>query len=311
MEYRTLGKSDLQVSVIGLGCWAMGGEFWGGAEDADSVAAVRKALDVGMTFIDTADCYGWGRSERAVGEGIRGRRDEAVVATKCARTIDDQGNWGVDCSRSHIMEAVEVSLANLGTDRIDLYQLHTWDENTPLDETLRAMEDLVRAGKVRCIGCSNYSADQLREAIGLAHVVSMQPPYNMFSRRIEQDLLPLCVEQGVAAVVYGSLFKGMLSGKFTPDSTFNEGDKRSTMADFQGERFERNLACVDQLKAIAERRGKTVAQLALAWTARQPGVTVAIAGARRPEQVEDNAGAAGWSLTDDELGEIEGILAQR
>ena len=311
MEYRALGKSDLEVSVIGLGCWVMGGEFWGGADDGESAATVRKALDVGMNFIDTADCYGWGRSERAVGEGIRGRRDEAIVATKCARTIDDQGNWGLDCSRTHIMEAVEASLANLGTDRIDLYQLHTWDENTPLEETLRAMEDLVRAGKVRYIGCSNYSADQLREAIGVAQVVSMQPPYNMFSRRIEQDLLPLCVEQGVAAVVYGSLFKGMLSGKFTPDSTFNEGDKRSTMADFQGERFERNLACVDQLKAIAERRGKTVAQLALAWTARQPGVTVAIAGARRPEQVEDNAGAAGWSLTDDELGEIEGILAQR
>jgi len=311
MEYRTLGKSDLQVSVIGLGCWAMGGEFWGGAEDADSVAAVQKALDVGMTFIDTADCYGWGRSERAVGEGIRGRRDEAVVATKCARTIDDQDNWGVDCSRTHIMEAVEASLANLGTDRIDLYQLHTWDENTPLEETLRAMEDLVRAGKVRCIGCSNYNAEQLREAIGLAQVVSIQPPYNMFGRRVEKDLLPLCVEQNVGAVVYGTLFKGMLSGKFTPDSTFNEGDNRSKMADFQGERFEHNLACVDQLKAIAARRGKTVAQLALAWTAQQPGVTAAIAGARRPEQVEDNAGAAGWSLAGEELEQIEQILAQR
>jgi len=311
MDYRELGNSDLQVSVIGLGCWVMGGEFWGGADDAESVAAIRKALDVGMNFIDTADCYGWGRSEQVVGEGIKGRREEAIVATKVARTIDDDGNWGTDCSRRHIMEAVERSLSNLDTDCIDLYQLHTWDENTPLDETLRAMEDLVTVGKIRCIGCSNYTSDQLREAVGIANVVSIQPPYNMFRRKADEDIHPLCVDKNIGSVVYGSLFKGMLTGKFTADSAFAEDDMRAKNPEFQGEKCARNLACVEMLRAIADRYGKTVAQLSLRWTVQQPGVTVAIAGGRRPSQVEDNAGAAGWELSSADLKEIEAILAER
>lgn len=309
MEYRKLDGTAFEVSVIGMGCWAIGGLGWGEVDDAESEAAIKQALDLGVNFVDTAAVYGAGHSERVVGRAIKGGRDRVVVATKCGIL------WGVpgdvttltrNASKAMILRECDESLARLGVEAIDLYQIHWPDGQTPIAEMMEAMTALVAAGKIRAIGVSNFSVAQLEEARAHAPVASVQPPYSLLRRDIELELLPYCAAHGVGVLAYSPLQKGLLTGKHTAQARFSDDDVRTMWEkNFKGERFLDCLRFVEVLRELGARRGKTPAQMAINWVIHRPGVTLAICGAKRPAQVEDNAGAVGWRLTDDELAEIE------
>ncbi|MBI4551203.1 MAG: aldo/keto reductase [Candidatus Latescibacteria bacterium] len=307
MEYRPLGTSGLRVSVIGLGCWPIAGIGWTGVDEQQSLAALHKALDVGVNFIDTAYMYGKdGESERLVGRAIAGRRDEVVLATKCG--LHWKGDQLTrDSSRKRIMQQVEESLRRLNTDSIDLYQVHAYDPNVPVEETARALHDLLDQGKVRAIGVSNYEVPQMEAFARSAPLHSNQPPYNLLMREIERDLLPYCRRHTIAVLVYWPLYKGLLTGKYGRGHRFPDGDSRLKDRWFKGKPLKRTLDMLDHLRPIADECGKTLTQVILNWTISQPGVTLAICGATRPEHVVQNAGAAGWRLTDEQMRRIDEI----
>ncbi len=296
MEMRKLGSAGPEVSAVGFGAWAMGGRGWGAVDDDETVAAVQRSIELGSTFVDTAEVYGNGHSEELIGRALQGRRDEVFLATKVG---------GFDLSRAHIMEAIDNSLRRLRTDHVDLYQLHWPDDKTPVEESMAAMDDLVKAGKVRYVGVSNFDVPLLERCLSVRHVDSLQPVYSMLDRGIERDILPFCREHGIGTVVYSPMAKGLLTGKYSPDATFPAGDVRADDPLFQGERFRRNLELVERLRGIAQAHGVTVAQVALNWTLQHPAVTVAIAGAKRPAQVEENVGGQGWQFSADELRQIQ------
>jgi aryl-alcohol dehydrogenase-like predicted oxidoreductase len=304
MEYIELGKSGLRVSRICFGTWQFGGD-WGAVERDDAIAAVRSALDHGVTFFDTAQAYGFGESEALLAEALGDdiRRDDVVVATKGGlRAVGD----GVerDASPAFLRDGVEQSLKHLGVEAIDLYQVHWPDRETPFDETGAALQQLKDEGKIRHVGVSNFSPAEMDELSRAVEVETDQPPFNLFNRAIEADVLPYCREQDIGLLVYGPLSHGLLSGNFDP-SKLAEDDWRLGHEPFEGANLERNLEVVEQLKRFAEVRGHTLPQLAVAWVLAQPGVHVAIAGARRPAHVEGIVPAAEIELSDDELAEID------
>ncbi len=321
MEYRTLGNSGLKLSAIGFGCWAMGGG-WGQTDDIESIAAVRRALDFGINFFDTADIYGFGHSEKVLAEALGSRRKDVVVATKVGLAWDEHGCMFRSSTRHHIMMAVEASLKRLKTDYIDLYQVHWPDYHTPFEITMKAMDDLVKSGKVRYIGVSNFTAKQLKECMEIRPIHSLQPPYNILMRGAEKDLFPFCRKKGIGIVAYGPLAYGLLTGKFTKDTKFPQNDWRSgeLFPDpgdwqphinlFHGIQFRRNLKIVEKLKKISNRYAKTVGQLAISWVLSNPAITSAIVGAKRPSQLEENIGSAYLKLTKKDLSEIDEILAK-
>jgi len=319
VEYRQLGKSDLKISSIGLGCWAIGGWWWGGTDVADSIAAIQKALDVGINFIDTAPAYGWGLSEEIVGRALEGCRDRAVVATKCGLVWDrecgqfhfeSEGKRVYRCGRKElILRDVETSLQRLRTDRIDLFQVHWPDPTTPFEETMEALTTLLDQGKIRAIGVSNFTVEMHLQCLKRGPVHSSQPRYNMLDRKIEKDVLPFCRKRKIGVVAYSPIEQGILTGKVTLDRRLAPGDYRATRPWFQENNRRRALAFLDRIRPIADGHGKSLAQLAIAWVVAQPGVTSAIVGARCPDQVADNAGAADWRLTDEELKQIDVELA--
>lgn len=314
MEYRKLGTSGLEISTVGLGCWAIGGWWWGGTDKEKSIAAIRKALDIGMNFIDTAPAYGWGLSEQIVGEALKGRRDEAVLATKCGLIWDREegefffeaeGNRVHRClKKESIIQECEESLKRLQTDRIDLYQCHWPHKATPREETMEAMMTLLEQGKIRAVGVSNFTAAMHAECRKAGPLHSSQPRYSMLDRGIEADVLPYCRKNKVAVVVYSPLEQGILTGKVTPDRKFPEGDLRVAQPWFREKNLSRVLAMLDNIRPIADKHGKSLAQLAIAWVLSQPAITAAIVGARNPEQVEHNAGGSDWQLTKEELDQI-------
>jgi len=304
MEYRILGNSDLQVSEICFGCWAIGGIGWGVVQDEDSIAALRRAFELGINFYDTADVYGVGHSEEILAEALGDKRDRIIIATKGGRTYRD-GRFTSDVSGKHLLEACDASLKRLKTDVIDLYQLHWPAPEMDYEETMGAMVKLQEAGKIRCIGISNFSVEQTRKAMRYAKIVSQQPPYSMLQRRIETDLLPFCSEQGIGVMAYGPLGEGVLTGKYSLEYRPDENDFRRNHGLFQPEIYEK----VDKLKPIAAKLGKTLPQLAVAWVLMNPAVTVAIVGAKTPAQIEDNVGGAGWKIPDEIMREIEEILS--
>jgi len=321
MEYQKLGTSELQVSTVGLGCWAIGGWWWGGTDVQQSIAAIHKALDLGMTFIDTAPAYGWGLAEEIVGKALDGRRDEAIVATKCGLTWDrecgefffeSEGKRVFKCLRKDsILREVEQSLRRLRTDYIDLYQCHWPDPSTPLEETMDALTRLVREGKIRAIGVSNFTVPMHEECLRYGPLHSSQPRYNLMDRRIEKDLLPFCRAHDVGVVVYSPLEQGILTGKVTLNRRFQPGDYRSTQPWFQEKNLQRVVHKLDKApRLVSEKYGKSLTQMAIAWVLQQEGITSAIVGARNPEQVVENAGGAGWQMSTEDAEQVEAVMLQ-
>ncbi len=312
MELRPLGKTDIRVSPVALGCWPIAGMTSPGVNDEDSLATIRACFDFGINHLDTAFMYGrQGESERLIARALGSRRDEMVIATKGGLHWGSDPGMMHDASPATLRRECEESLRRLGTDRVDLFYLHAPDENVPIAETAGCLKQLLDEGKTRAVGASNCSVEQLEEFIAECPLAAVQPPYNMLQRQIEADLLPWCREHEVAVLVYWPLLKGLLAGKLKRDQVFAESDSRKKYPMFQGEQWEKNLDMVDKLRAIANASGHTVAELVINWTINQPGVTVALCGAKRPDQLRETAGGAGWHLTDDQMAQVDRALAER
>ena len=311
----------MKVSPVGFGCWQMGGYYWGAVEEKELVRAVHRALDLGINFFDTADFYGFGRSEEILAKALGKRRSEAVICTKVGivtkegkRDFDPddllllESSIEKDLTADHVVKAAEESLKRLRTDRIDLYLMHWPDPRTPLEETMEAMERLVHAGKVRAVGCSNFSIEEMRKAHSFFPLAAHELKYNLLDREAETALIPACAERGISVIAYWALAKGLLSGKFSEQTTFAADDWRHHDPQFSGEQFRKRLAAAAQLKRLADEAGITLGQLAIAWVLSRDGVSSTIIGTKRPEQIEENAKAAGASLSPSLLEEIKGAV---
>jgi aryl-alcohol dehydrogenase-like predicted oxidoreductase len=311
MRTTTLGTTGLTVSRIAFGTWQLGGD-WGGFAADDAIAAIRRARELGVNFFDTAQAYGFGASERLLGaalrDDLRGRRDELVIATKGGLRQTGSG-VARDASAEALRQGVDASLTALGIDYIDLYQVHWPDPKVPFAETAGALEDLVGSGKIRHVGVSNFSAEQMAEFSRTLPVETLQPPYHLFRREIEDTVLPYTRRHGIGVLVYGPLAHGLLTGMLGENTVFPADDWRATSTVFGGETYRRNLRVVRELQEFAAFRGMTVGQLAIAWTLAQPGVDVAIVGTRRGHHVEDSLAAADLVLDETDLKEIDSITA--
>ena len=295
------------VSRIGLGTWAIGGWMWGGADDAASVATLRGAIERGINLIDTAPVYGFGHAEEMVGQALQGIRDQAVIATKAGLEWAGEGVRR-NSSPARIRREVEDSLRRLRTDRIDLYQIHWPDPLVPIEDTARTLQDLQREGKILAVGVSNYSPAQMDEFRAVLPLASVQPPYNLFERAIEGDVLPYARRNKLAVLAYGALCRGLLSGRMTVDTTFGSDDLRSGDPKFRRPRFDQYVRATKELAAFARiRHDKSVLALAIRWVL-DSGPTIALWGARRPDQLEGVDDAFGWQLTDTEMTEINELL---
>ena len=297
------------ISRIGLGTWAIGGWMWGGADDERSVTTIRTALERGINLIDTAPVYGFGHSEEVVGKTLEGVRDQAVIATKVALDWSDGGPRR-NSTPARIRQEIEDSLRRLRTDRIDLYQVHWPDPLVPIEETAAELEKLRQEGKILAIGVSNYSTDQMDAFRKAAPLASVQPPYNLFERAIEADVLPYARDNGLAVLGYGALCRGLLSGRMNSSTTFDGDDLRKSDPKFKAPRFAQYLAAVEALKNLArERHGKSVLALAIRWVLDQ-GPTIALWGARRPDQLDGIDEAFGWTLSPQDMQDIDRLLAE-
>jgi aryl-alcohol dehydrogenase-like predicted oxidoreductase len=310
MQYTQLGKRGPRVSRLAFGNWSSGGD-WGRVDRRAAIAATREALDLGITLFDTAHAYGFGAAEELLGEAlrpeIRSARESIVIATKGGLRKSD-GLTVRDGSPDALRRDLEASLRALGTDYIDLYQVHWPDSATPIAATAETLDAFVREGRVRYVGVSNYDAQQMAAFQGVRPIDTLQPPYHLFRRGIEESILPFARKQGIGVLVYGPLAHGLLSGRMTEGTTFAPDDWRARSDLFVGETFRRNLAVVRDLAEFAVRRQATVAQLAIAWTLANPTVHVAIVGARNPAQIRQTAPGADLQLTPEELAEIELML---
>lgn len=296
------------ASRIALGTWAIGGAMWGGADDANAARTIDKALDLGINVIDTAPVYGFGHSEEVVGRAVEGKRDKVILATKVG--LNWQGGKIFRDSRpARIEQEIEDSLRRLRTEYIDLYQVHWPDPETPLEDTARALENLVKAGKVRALGVSNFSPAQMDEFSKFAPLATIQPPYNLFEREIEQDVLPAAVRNKLVVLAYGPLCRGLLSGRMTADRKFEGDDLRNHDPKFQQPRFDQYLKAVEDLKGIAEKHGKSMLALAVRWVLDR-GPTIALWGARKPEQISGVEEAFGWTLDEADMKAIDTILTR-
>ena len=302
MELRSLGTSDVEITPIIMGTWQAGKDMWVGIEDSQTTEALRAGFEAGVTTIDTAAIYGDGHSERIVGKALAEVRDKVVYATKV---------FANELKYDQIIAACHRSLKNLSTDYIDLYQIHwpsgSWSsELVPIEESMRAMIDLKQQGKIRAIGVSNFSRTQLEEASGYGRIDSLQPPYSLFWRHVEDDAMPYCVENIITVLAYSPLAQGLLTGKFGPDHKFARGDHRSRNRLFKPQNYARVQQALSELRPIAERLRVSLAELSLAWLIAQP-MSCAIAGARNKEQVLENAKAAEVTLTSEDLAEMDRI----
>jgi aryl-alcohol dehydrogenase-like predicted oxidoreductase len=326
MEYRRIGDSDLMLPVITFGAWAAGGWMWGGNAREDAIEAIRASFDLGVTAIDTAPVYGQGESEEIVGEAISVLpRDKIQILTKYGlrwdltkgdfyfKSTDNQGR-AIDLhkysGKESIIEECEDSLRRLGTDYIDLYQIHWPDVTTPISESMEAVEQLIRQGKVRYAGVCNYSAAQMAEAEKTISLVSNQVPYSMVKRDIEAELVPYCIRHRKSIIAYSPLQRGLLTGKMKPGYSFGEGDHRTGLYYYSDENLKRTNAFLDTIAPLAHEKNATLAQLVLRWTIDQPGITVALAGARNNMQATENAKAAAITLSMEEIAHIGKHLDQ-
>ena len=310
MEYVKIAGTEINSSRIGLGTWAMGGWLWGGSDRKECVRTIYKAFDNGVNLIDTAPIYGFGLSEEIVGEAVSesGMRDELVVATKAGLEWERGGIFR-NSLPGRIRKEVDDSLRRLRTDRIDLYQIHWPDPLTPVEETAGVMAELLEGGKIRAVGVSNYSVEQMEIFRSVCPLNSSQPPYNLFERGIEEDVIPWCEEQGVTMLLYGALCRGLLGGKLKTDSEFQGDDIRNFDPKFQEPVYDNYLGAVEKLGELAsERFGKNVLELSVRWVLDRCENDITLWGARRPGQLDDLAGTVGWTIDDDSMNEIDAIL---
>ncbi|BCP55263.1 oxidoreductase [Kaistia sp. 32K] len=300
MQQRRLGSSPVYVSEIGLGTWGMSGSFWGAADDAESIRVIHRALELGVTLIDTAEAYGAGHSEEVLGKALVGRREKAVVATKVAPNHLDP---------AEVIKAFEGSLKRLRTDYIDIYFIHWPHPDYPIGDTMKALEGLRAQGKIRAIGVSNFTVREIESASQHGTIDVLQPPYNLLWRAIEAEILPYCRSHGVGIIPYSGLAQGLLTGALSRATKFPEGDERRTTVLFQPGVYEKALDAVEELRPIAKRYGKSVAQLAIQWLTSRPGVSSPLLGARTVRELEENAGSVGWTIAPDDVETIDRLTS--
>jgi myo-inositol catabolism protein IolS len=318
MEYRQFGKTSLKTSAIGFGCWEIGGTY-GRIDESEFQHAVVQAIDSGITCFDTAEAYGMGVSEEALARALGPRRNQVVLVTKFGVGYDEMPNRR-DSSRARVLASIEGSLRRLRTDHVDVYLVHWPDPLTPLAETLGALDDIVRQGKARYVGVSNFRLGQIEEAMRQRPIDVVQYAWNMFDRRMQAEIFPYCAAHQIAVMAYGSLAYGMLTGAFDRGMRFEESDWRSKAGNlgnlnlfrtlFGAEYFSRNLAAVEELKPLAAKYGKSLPQFALRWTLSNPVVGTALVGFRAPAEVNENLGAFGWEISSPDLAEVDAILAR-
>ncbi|MBA7665923.1 Aldo-keto reductase YhdN [subsurface metagenome] len=317
MQTRKLGWTDLNLSTVGLGTWAIGGAgwkfSWGPQDDRESISTIRWALEKGINWIDTAPVYGLGHSEEIVGKAIKESRDRPIIATKCTRLWDKDGNLYGCLKKESIRSEVERSLKRLKIEVVDLYQIHWSDPDEDIEEAWSAIKDLVTEGKVRYAGVSNFSVEQIRRIQPIHPVASLQPPYSMLERGIEEELLHYCSANNIGVIVYSPMQKGLLTGKFTRERMQNlpQDDHRHEDPHFQEPELGANLKLVEDLCSIAEKSGRTVAQLAIAWVLQHSEVTAAIVGARHPSQIEETITAGESMLSKENISAIDTLLNKR
>ncbi len=308
---RPIGKTEIYVSPVALGCWPIAGMTSLDVNDDDSLATIEAALDHGINFLDTAYCYGAnGESERLVGQAIRHRRDQVVIASKGGIHWDRDLSQVKDGRPQTIMRECDESLQRIGIEAIDLYYLHAPDPKVPVEKSAEAFVALLETGKIRAVGVSNFSVQQLDEFQSVCPISAVQPPYNMLQRGIEQDLLPWCIDRDVSVISYWPLMKGLLAGKIRRGHLFDPKDKRLTYDVFQGRQFEQAQRLLDGLDQIAAEAQKTVAQVVTNWTMNRPGITSTLCGAKRAWQIAETAGAMGWELTADQLERISQLIQE-
>jgi len=311
MEYRKLGDSDLEVSVIGFGAWGIGGApFWSTEGDHPSCKAILKAFDLGVNFFDTAPVYGFGHSEELLGKTLKPMRDKVILATKCGLVWDKEqlGAISKNTKRDSILNEIEQSLRRLQTDVIDLYQVHWPDVDTPQEETMEALLEIQAQGKIRHIGVSNYSVEQMKECQQFGNIVSLQPEYSLLERSIEKETVPFCQENQIGIIAYSPLSSGVLTGKYDKATRFKDWRSKGIIGTFTGEGYEKNIDKVDRLKALAKADGKTCGQMAINWVTRQPGLTTALVGVKNENQIQENLRSVGWELSANQQKNIKAIF---
>lgn len=316
MQTRPFGNTDMQITPIGFGAWAIGGGEWAGGwgpqDDEQSIATINRALDLGINWIDTAAVYGLGRSEEVVARAIQGRSEKPYVFTKCSLVWDENRKVSNILKADSIRKECEDSLRRLRTDVIDLYQIHWPDPDPDIEEGWSTLAELQKEGKVRWIGVSNFNVEQLKRAQAIAPVSSLQPPYHLLKPEVEEEILPYCLEQGIGVINYSPMASGLLTGKMTRERIENlpEDDWRKGNENFTEPKLSRNLELANLLREIGDRHNKSAGVVAIAWTLRHSAVTGAIVGARRPDQVDEIVDAAEFRLTDEEIAEIEVFVSR-
>ncbi|TEU14294.1 MAG: aldo/keto reductase [Anaerolineales bacterium] len=316
MEKRRIGDTDLVCSALGFGTWEMGTTQYGHVDVSEASAAVGAAIDSGITLFDTAEAYGPYHAEEILGRALGARRKEVILVTKVGFEIDEKHEIvGRDASRASVLARSEECLKRLNTDWIDLLLIHWPDHDTPIAETVGALEELKAAGKIRHYGVSNFTVEMMEECKGHGHIAANQVGYHVFDRRMEAEVLPYCLEQGIGFMAYGTLAYGLLTGAFTPDTTFAESDWRSEgkafrLPLFERESFLKELRCTERLKELAARYDKSVAQLAIAWVLGHPAVSVALVGMRNRVELEENVRAVDWKLTAEDRAEIDRLFEE-